>query len=95
MRGRVEAARVAAGHRRCGRTAAYRACPLRVVGAIACIAVDVKPKRGSRLRRMANIEAASRACLLVDRHGETGRRWAGSAWTVVDGWSPTRSRRGG
>jgi len=39
-------------------------------GEIAYTAIDLKPKRGPRLRRLANIEATSRACLLVDGYSE-------------------------
>jgi PPOX class probable F420-dependent enzyme len=45
-------------------------------------AVDHKPKRSSRLRRVANIEATGRACLLVDRYEED---WSRLWWVRVDG----------
>jgi PPOX class probable F420-dependent enzyme len=45
-------------------------------------AVDHKPKRSSRLRRAANIEATGRACLLVDRYEED---WSRLWWVRVDG----------
>jgi PPOX class probable F420-dependent enzyme len=45
-------------------------------------AVDHKPKRSSRLRRVANIEATGRACLLADRYEED---WSRLWWVRVDG----------
>jgi len=46
-------------------------------------AVDHKPKRSSRLRRIANIEATGRACVLVDEYddGDWARLW----WVRLDG----------
>lgn len=44
-------------------------------------AVDHKPKRGPQLRRIANIEATGRACLLVDEYDED---WARLWWVRVD-----------
>jgi len=51
-------------------------------GEIAYSAVDLKPKRGPRLRRMANIEATGHACLLVDRYNED---WSALWWVRLDG----------
>lgn len=45
-------------------------------------AVDHKPKRGPRLRRIANIEATGRACLLVDSYDED---WSQLWWVRLDG----------
>jgi PPOX class probable F420-dependent enzyme len=45
-------------------------------------AVDRKPKRGSRLRRMVNIEATGHACLLVDHYSED---WSQLWWVRLDG----------
>jgi PPOX class probable F420-dependent enzyme len=45
-------------------------------------AIDHKPKRGSRLRRIANIEATGHACLLVDHYSED---WSALWWARLDG----------
>jgi len=45
-------------------------------------AVDHKPKRTSRLRRTANIEATGSACLLVDAYDED---WSTLWWVRLDG----------
>ena len=46
------------------------------------IAVDSKPKRSRRLRRLTNIEADPRVSLLVDEYSDDWRRlW----WVRVDG----------
>jgi PPOX class probable F420-dependent enzyme len=52
-----------------------------LVGDVAYTAVDHKPKRGTRLRRIANIEATGRACLLVDAYRED---WSTLWWVRVD-----------
>jgi PPOX class probable F420-dependent enzyme len=44
-------------------------------------AVDDKPKRSTRLRRVANVEATGRACLLVDQYDED---WARLWWVRLD-----------
>jgi PPOX class probable F420-dependent enzyme len=44
-------------------------------------AVDHKPKRHNRLRRIANIEATGHAALLVDRYSED---WSQLWWVRVD-----------
>jgi PPOX class probable F420-dependent enzyme len=48
---------------------------------VAYTAVDDKPKRSTRLRRIANVEATGRACLLVDRYDED---WARLWWVRLD-----------
>jgi PPOX class probable F420-dependent enzyme len=53
-----------------------------LLGEVVYTAVDHKPKRSSRLRRVANIEATGRACLLVDRYEED---WSRLWWVRVDG----------
>ena len=46
------------------------------------IAVDAKPKRSRRLRRLANIEADPRVSLLIDEYEDDWRRlW----WVRIDG----------
>jgi PPOX class probable F420-dependent enzyme len=49
---------------------------------VAYSAVDHKPKRTSRLRRTANIEATGAACLLVDAYDED---WSALWWVRLDG----------
>ncbi|HEX8767231.1 MAG TPA: hypothetical protein VF714_02610, partial [Jatrophihabitans sp.] len=46
------------------------------------VAVDHKPKRGTELRRTANLRATGRACLLVDRYDED---WSQLWWVRLDG----------
>jgi PPOX class probable F420-dependent enzyme len=83
MRARVERARVA--HLTTvaadGRPHIVPVCFV-LSGEIAYSAVDHKPKRGPRLRRMVNIEATGHACLLVDRYGED---WSELWWVRLDG----------
>jgi PPOX class probable F420-dependent enzyme len=50
-------------------------------GETAYSAVDHKPKRHSRLRRIANIEQTGRACLLVDDYSED---WSRLWWVRLD-----------
>jgi PPOX class probable F420-dependent enzyme len=45
-------------------------------------AVDHKPKRTSRLRRIANIDATGRACVLVDEYDDAD--WARLWWVRLD-----------
>lgn len=45
-------------------------------------AVDHKPKRRIRLRRITNLEQTGRACLLVDEYGED---WSALWWVRLDG----------
>jgi len=44
-------------------------------------AVDHKPKRSMRLRRVANVEATGQACLLVDSYDDD---WAKLWWVRLD-----------
>jgi PPOX class probable F420-dependent enzyme len=53
-----------------------------LVGETAYSAVDHKPKRTTRLRRIANIAANGRACLLVDHYDED---WSRLWWVRLDG----------
>jgi PPOX class probable F420-dependent enzyme len=58
-------------------------------------AVDHKPKRSTRLRRIANIEATRRACLLVDKYSND---WSQLWWVRIDGRArvvddPSEARR--
>lgn len=46
-------------------------------------AVDHKPKRRTRLQRIANIEATGRACLLVDEYDD--HDWSRLWWVRLDG----------
>lgn len=46
------------------------------------VAVDHKPKRGTELRRTANLRATGKACLLVDRYDED---WSQLWWVRLDG----------
>jgi PPOX class probable F420-dependent enzyme len=45
-------------------------------------AVDKKPKRSTRLRRLANVEAHPDCCLLVDRYDDD---WSRLWWIRLDG----------
>ena len=45
-------------------------------------AVDHKPKRTTRLRRLANLAATGHACLLVDHYDED---WTALWWVRLDG----------
>ena len=45
-------------------------------------AVDHKPKRSARLRRLANVESTGRVCLLVDDYSED---WSRLWWVRLDG----------
>lgn len=53
-----------------------------LVADVAYSAVDHKPKRSMRLRRLANIEATGRACLLIDEYDED---WTRLRWVRLDG----------
>lgn len=83
MRQRVSAARV--GHLATvsadGRPHAVPVC-FALVDDVAYSAVDQKPKRTTRLRRIANVEATGRACLLVDEYDED---WSALWWVRLDG----------
>ena len=52
------------------------------VGDIIYSAVDAKPKRHSRLRRLVNIAAEPRVSVLVDRYDDD---WAALWWVRADG----------
>jgi len=52
------------------------------LGDVVYSAVDHKPKRTTALRRIANIRATGRACLLVDGYGED---WSALWWVRLDG----------
>ena len=45
-------------------------------------AVDAKPKRNGRLRRLENLDANARVCVLVDHYDED---WRGLWWVRADG----------
>ncbi len=51
------------------------------------IAVDSKPKRSRRLRRLANIEADPRVTLLVDRYTDD---WSRLWWVRLEGRASVR-----
>jgi len=53
-----------------------------LTGNVIYSAVDHKPKRSARLRRVANIDATGRACLLVDEYSDD---WSRLWWVRVDG----------
>ncbi len=53
-----------------------------LIEATAYSAVDHKPKRHPRLRRIANIEATGHATLLVDHYDED---WSALWWVRLDG----------
>jgi PPOX class probable F420-dependent enzyme len=53
-----------------------------LVGDLVYSAVDLKPKRGPRLRRLSNIEASGLASLLVDEYHED---WSMLWWVRLDG----------
>src|SRR5213078_4412036 len=83
MRRLLDAARV--GHLgtvdREGRPHVVPACFV-LVGDVVYSAVDDKPKRSAKLRRLANIEATGLACLLVDEYDED---WTRLWWVRLDG----------
>ncbi|MEO3778009.1 TIGR03668 family PPOX class F420-dependent oxidoreductase [Micromonospora sp. B11E3] len=53
-----------------------------LLGDVAYHTVDHKPKRHRRLRRLENIRATGRACLLVDCYDED---WSKLWWVRLDG----------
>jgi PPOX class probable F420-dependent enzyme len=53
-----------------------------LVGDTVYSAVDHKPKRGGRLKRLDNIRATGRVSLLVDRYDED---WSALWWVRLDG----------
>jgi PPOX class probable F420-dependent enzyme len=83
MRSLVSAARVGrlATASAAGRPHAVPTC-FALVGETLYSAIDHKPKRGQRLRRIANIEATGRASLLVDEYAED---WSALWWVRLDG----------
>jgi len=84
MRSRVEAARVArlATVGGDGEPHVVPVCFV-LLGDTVYSAVDHKPKRTSRLRRIANIEATGRACVLVDEYDDAD--WSRLWWARLDG----------
>lgn len=64
-----------------GRPHAVPVCYV-LVGDVVYSAVDHKPKRSRHLRRVANVQATGRACLLVDVYDED---WTRLWWVRVDG----------
>jgi PPOX class probable F420-dependent enzyme len=57
-------------------------CCFAVDGDLVWTAVDAKPKRDTRLQRLANLRANPHASLLVDHYEED---WARLWWVRVDG----------
>lgn len=53
-----------------------------LLGDVVYHAIDEKPKRHRRLRRLDNIRATGRACLLVDEYDED---WSKLWWVRLDG----------
>ena len=53
-----------------------------LLGDVVYHAVDEKPKRHRRLRRLENIQATARACLLIDEYDED---WSKLWWVRLDG----------
>jgi PPOX class probable F420-dependent enzyme len=53
-----------------------------LVGDVVYSAVDAKPKRTRSLRRLANIHANPRICLVVDEYDED---WTRLRWVIVEG----------
>jgi PPOX class probable F420-dependent enzyme len=53
-----------------------------VVGDVAYSAVDHKPKTTTRLRRIENVRATGRACILIDGYDED---WSRLWWVRLDG----------
>jgi len=83
MRARVDAARVAhlATVGADGRPHLVPVCPVRLDDRL-YHAVDHKPKRGTRLRRLTNIEATGNVSLLVDAYDDD---WSRLWWVRLDG----------
>jgi PPOX class probable F420-dependent enzyme len=80
MRRRVESARVAHLGTAAPDPHVVPIC-FALVGNTAYSAVDHKPKRSPQLRRIANIRATGRACLLVDEYDED---WTRLWWVRLD-----------
>lgn len=53
-----------------------------LLGDVVYHAIDRKPKRHQRLRRLANLRATGWACLLIDEYAED---WSGLWWVRLDG----------
>ncbi|MGH3664109.1 MAG: TIGR03668 family PPOX class F420-dependent oxidoreductase [Micromonosporaceae bacterium] len=53
-----------------------------VLGDVVYSAVDHKPKRSPKLRRIANIETTGQVCVLVDEYHED---WSALRWVRLDG----------
>jgi len=53
-----------------------------LVGGVLYSAVDHKPKRSARLRRLANVESTPDVCVLVDAYDED---WSRLWWVRLDG----------
>lgn len=63
---------------------------------VVVFAVDHKPKRTQRLRRLANIRVNPATCLLVDAYDEGDEDWERLWWARADGTArvlPPDSRR--
>ncbi|MFD8076378.1 TIGR03668 family PPOX class F420-dependent oxidoreductase [Streptomyces sp. NPDC059718] len=63
-----------------------------VDGDTVALAVDHKPKRTTRLKRLANIDANPSVCLLADRYDED---WDLLWWARADGTARVHSPPGG
>ncbi|MGH3739430.1 MAG: TIGR03668 family PPOX class F420-dependent oxidoreductase, partial [Micromonosporaceae bacterium] len=83
MRRRVESARVArlATVSADGRPHIVPICFV-LLGETVYTAVDQKPKRSRRLRRVANLEATGHASILIDEYAED---WSRLWWIRLDG----------
>ncbi len=83
MRRRVSAARVArlATVDAAGRPHLVPICFV-LDGDVLYSAVDEKPKRSTRLKRLANVRANPAACVLVDAYAED---WSRLWWVRLDG----------
>jgi PPOX class probable F420-dependent enzyme len=53
-----------------------------LIGEIAYTAVDHKPKRTTKLQRIANVTATGHACLLIDHYSDD---WTSLWWVRLDG----------
>ncbi len=78
--GRQRVARLATADAE-GRPHVIPVCFVYVDGAF-YTAIDEKPKRSARLKRLRNIEATPRAALLFDEYAED---WSRLAWVLVQG----------
>jgi Pyridoxamine 5'-phosphate oxidase len=64
-----------------------------VDGDVVYSAVDAKPKRGTALKRLANVAANPAVALLVDHTRTTGTNCGGYAPTALAAWSTRRTPR--